>query len=53
MQAAKIHLLWRLRMARIRFDFGSVALDAELFDTPTARAIAAALPLASSALTWG
>jgi hypothetical protein len=40
-------------MARIRFDFGSVALDAELFDTPTARAIAAALPLASSALTWG
>jgi hypothetical protein len=40
-------------MARIRFDFGRVALDAELFDTPTARAIAAALPLASSALTWG
>jgi hypothetical protein len=40
-------------MARIRFDFGSVALDAELLDTPTARAIAGALPLASSALTWG
>jgi hypothetical protein len=40
-------------MARIRFDFGTVALDAELLDTPTARAIAAALPIASSALTWG
>ena len=40
-------------MARIRFDFGTLALDAELLDTPTAKAIAAALPLASSALTWG
>jgi hypothetical protein len=40
-------------MARIRFDFGSLALDAELLDTPTARAIAAALPITSSALTWG
>src|ERR1700730_1170178 len=40
-------------MARIRFDFGVLTLDAELLDTPTARAIAAALPLASSALTWG
>jgi len=40
-------------MARIRFDFGVLALDAELLDTATARAIAAALPLASSALTWG
>jgi hypothetical protein len=27
---------------RIRFDFDSVTLDAALFDTPTARAIAAA-----------
>jgi hypothetical protein len=27
---------------RIRFDFDSITLDAELFDTPTARAIAAA-----------
>jgi hypothetical protein len=40
-------------MARIRFDFGSIALDAELLDTPTARAVAAALPITSSALTWG
>jgi len=40
-------------MARIRFDFGSLTLDAELLDTPTAKAVAAALPLASSALTWG
>lgn len=38
---------------RIRFDFGSLTLEADLLDTPTARAIAAALPLASSALTWG
>ena len=40
-------------MTRIRFDFGTLRLDAELFDTPTARAIAAALPLSSSVLTWG
>jgi len=40
-------------MTRIRFDFGSVTLDAELLDTPTARAIAQALPISSSALTWG
>jgi hypothetical protein len=38
---------------RIRFDFGAVTLDAETLDTPTAKAIAAALPLAGSALTWG
>jgi uncharacterized protein len=40
-------------MARIRFDFGTLTLDAELLDTPTAAAIAAALPISSSALTWG
>jgi uncharacterized protein len=40
-------------MTRIRFDFGTLRLDAELFDTPTARAIAAALPLASPVMTWG
>jgi len=40
-------------VARIRFDFGTLTLDAELFDTPTAKAIAVVLPAASSALTWG
>jgi hypothetical protein len=40
-------------MARIRFDFGTLTLDADLLDTPTARAVAAALPIASSVLTWG
>ena len=38
---------------RIRFDFGTLTLDAELLDTPTAKAIAARLPIASSAMTWG
>jgi hypothetical protein len=37
----------------IRFDFGTLTLDAELLDTPTARAIASALPLKSAAMTWG
>jgi len=40
-------------MPRIRFDFGSLTLDAELLDTPTAKAIAAALPIEAKALTWG
>jgi hypothetical protein len=40
-------------MARIRFDFGALTLDAELLDTPTAHAIAQALPVTSAALTWG
>ena len=40
-------------MPRIRFDFGAFTLDAELLDTPTAKAIAAALPLTADALTWG
>ena len=40
-------------MARIRFDFGTLTLDAELLDTPTAKAVAAKLPITSSALTWG
>ena len=40
-------------MPHIRFDFGTLTLDAELLDTATAHAIAAALPISSSALTWG
>jgi hypothetical protein len=40
-------------MARIRFDFGALTLDAELLETPTAKAIAAVLPISSSVLTWG
>lgn len=40
-------------MTRVRFDFGSLTLEAELLDTPTAKAIAAALPVTASALTWG
>jgi hypothetical protein len=42
-----------MEMARIRFDFGSLALEAELLDTPTAQAVAAALPISASVLTWG
>ena len=40
-------------MSRIRFDFATLTLEAEFLDTPTARAIAAALPISSSTLTWG
>jgi hypothetical protein len=40
-------------MLRIRFDFGTLSLEAELLDTPTAKAIAAALPVEAAAMTWG
>jgi hypothetical protein len=40
-------------MPRIRFDFGTLTLDAELLDTPTGRVIAAAVPMTSAAQTWG
>jgi uncharacterized protein len=40
-------------MPRIRFEFAALTLDADLLDTPTAKAIHAALPITSSALTWG
>jgi hypothetical protein len=38
---------------RIRFEMGGVSLEAELLDTPTAKAIAAKLPINSQAMTWG
>jgi hypothetical protein len=38
---------------RVLFDFGALTLEVELFDTPTAAAIAAALPIDGVALTWG
>jgi uncharacterized protein len=40
-------------MPRIRFDFGSLAVEAELLDTPTAQAIAAKAPFEAQAMTWG
>jgi hypothetical protein len=40
-------------MPRIRFDFGTLTLEAELLDTPTAGLVAAALPFKSGTLTWG
>lgn len=38
---------------QIRMTIGNTQLDAELFDTPTADAIFAALPFDSQANTWG
>jgi len=40
-------------MPRIRFDFGTLTFEADLLDTPTARAIAAALPVEARVMTWG
>jgi hypothetical protein len=40
-------------MPLIRFDFGALALEAELLGTPTASAVAAKLPYEASAMTWG
>jgi len=40
-------------MRKLRMTIGEVELTAELYDTPTADAIYAALPFESSARTWG
>ncbi len=40
-------------MPRIRFEFESLALEAELLDTPTAKAIAQKLPYEARAMIWG
>jgi uncharacterized protein len=40
-------------MPHIRFDFGTVGFEAELLDTPTAKAVLDALPVTASVLTWG
>lgn len=40
-------------MRKIRITVGSVAIDVALADTPTAEAVLAALPIRSSAMTWG
>jgi hypothetical protein len=38
---------------KLKMTLGSVALEAELFDTPTADAIYSKLPFTSAASTWG
>ena len=38
---------------RIKISVGTVTVDAELNDTPTAKAIAAVLPIRTSFSTWG
>jgi len=40
-------------MRKLRMQIGSVAIDAEVFDTPTGNALYDALPFAATASTWG
>ncbi|MCW5715351.1 MAG: hypothetical protein KIT43_12630 [Bauldia sp.] len=40
-------------MRRISFVFGSIVIEADLLDTPTADAIWDALPIEASVSTWG
>jgi uncharacterized protein len=53
LRSEKISTITVTKMPTIRFEFGPLALDAELLDTATAKAIATALPITASALTWG
>jgi hypothetical protein len=40
-------------VARIRFGFGTLSFEAELTDTPTAKAVLASLPYDARVMTWG
>ena len=40
-------------MPRVRFDFGTLTLEADLLDTPTAQAVLAKLPYDARVMTWG
>jgi hypothetical protein len=40
-------------MPRIRFDFGTLTLEADLADTPTAQAVLGRLPYQARVMTWG
>ena len=40
-------------MTRVRLRSGKLSIDLELKDTPTAKALLAALPFQASAQTWG
>ncbi len=40
-------------MRKIRVIVGSITVDVELLDTPTADAVHAALPIPATAMTWG
>ncbi len=40
-------------MRKIKFEFGSITLEAELLQTPTADAIWSRLPIASDVSRWG
>ena len=40
-------------MRKIKFEFGSIALEAELLETPTADAVWKSLPIRSRVSRWG
>jgi len=43
----------RLDVSKIKFDFGSITLEAELLPTATAEAISKVLPIEGEVLRWG